>query len=165
MHASVIVNLGGINLDEFRQAVSPEEWKQLSSYFDPATTFTVRCDEPICRQCENDFNVRVHVITICVLKVRDDCVCCMRAFVYKRCYGSVRALEILELLCFHYSGGRNNFAQTSPRGIVCDAVHESRTRFLTFRPITHSLWKVPVNEAAVGMIADCAQSYFVEVYK
>lgn len=47
---------GGINLDEFRQAVSPEEWKQLSSYFDPATTFTVRCDEPICRQCENDFN-------------------------------------------------------------------------------------------------------------
>ncbi|KHJ81773.1 hypothetical protein OESDEN_18539, partial [Oesophagostomum dentatum] len=30
---------GGVNLDEFRQAVSPEEWKQLSSYFDASTTF------------------------------------------------------------------------------------------------------------------------------
>ncbi|KAK6051735.1 ubiquitinyl hydrolase 1 [Cooperia oncophora] len=47
---------GGINLDEFRQAVSPEEWKQLSSYFDPTTTFVVRCDEPICQQCEQEFN-------------------------------------------------------------------------------------------------------------
>ncbi|KAK6014659.1 ubiquitin family protein, partial [Ostertagia ostertagi] len=47
---------GGINLDEFRQAVSPEEWKQLSSYFDPTTTFLVRCDEPICQQCEQEFN-------------------------------------------------------------------------------------------------------------
>ncbi|KAK6730350.1 hypothetical protein RB195_007049 [Necator americanus] len=47
---------GGINLDEFRQAVSPDEWKQLSSYFDPATTFLVRCDEPICQECEREFN-------------------------------------------------------------------------------------------------------------
>ncbi|KAK5986804.1 USP domain-containing protein [Trichostrongylus colubriformis] len=49
---------GGINLDEFRQAVSPDEWKQLSSYFDPATTFLVRCDEPICQQCEHEFNAQ-----------------------------------------------------------------------------------------------------------
>ncbi|CAJ0594106.1 unnamed protein product [Cylicocyclus nassatus] len=47
---------GGINLDEFRQAVSPAEWKQLSSYFDPATTFEVRCDEPICQECEREFH-------------------------------------------------------------------------------------------------------------
>ncbi|VDK51521.1 unnamed protein product [Cylicostephanus goldi] len=47
---------GGINLDEFRQAVSPAEWKQLSSYFDPATTFVVRCDEPICQECEREFH-------------------------------------------------------------------------------------------------------------
>uniref|UniRef100_A0A0K0DBE1 ubiquitinyl hydrolase 1 n=1 Tax=Angiostrongylus cantonensis TaxID=6313 RepID=A0A0K0DBE1_ANGCA len=30
---------GCVNLDEFRQAVSPNEWEQLSSYFDRATTF------------------------------------------------------------------------------------------------------------------------------
>ncbi|WKX89009.1 hypothetical protein Q1695_008565 [Nippostrongylus brasiliensis] len=47
---------GGVNLDEFRQAVSPEEWEQLSSYFDRNTTFVVRCDEPICRNCEQEFN-------------------------------------------------------------------------------------------------------------
>ncbi|KAL6731360.1 hypothetical protein Aduo_002233 [Ancylostoma duodenale] len=47
---------GGINLDEFRQAVNPDEWKQLSSYFDPATIFRVRCDEPICQECEREFN-------------------------------------------------------------------------------------------------------------
>ncbi|VDM51723.1 unnamed protein product [Angiostrongylus costaricensis] len=47
---------GCVNLDEFRQAVSPKEWEQLSSYFDMATTFLVRCDEPICRQCEQEFN-------------------------------------------------------------------------------------------------------------
>ncbi|KAJ1373144.1 hypothetical protein KIN20_035483 [Parelaphostrongylus tenuis] len=47
---------GYVNLDEFRQAVSPKEWEQLSSYFDKATSFLVRCDEPICQQCEREFN-------------------------------------------------------------------------------------------------------------
>ncbi|KJH44939.1 ubiquitin family protein [Dictyocaulus viviparus] len=47
---------GGVNLDEFRQAVTPNEWEQLSSYFDQANSFVVRCDEPICQKCEQEFN-------------------------------------------------------------------------------------------------------------
>ncbi|CAD6184305.1 unnamed protein product [Caenorhabditis auriculariae] len=40
---------GGINVDQFRFSVSPEEWKQLKSYF--GESFSVLCDEDLCEEC------------------------------------------------------------------------------------------------------------------
>ena len=51
-----ILFLGSINVDQFRYAISPEEWEELSRYFEKC--FIVKVTDDLCESCYEADQVR-----------------------------------------------------------------------------------------------------------